>query len=104
MYPLLKKRDLRSALVLFLLVLIFVLLVLIFLLVLVFVLFVLVVLLIVLVLHNEYSFFVLGYVLIMPRINRFYANFCYSIAIQGGRAKRTGMMRMQWWKQLLRED
>ena len=90
----------RSALVLFLLVLIFVLivlLVLVFLLVLIVILFVL---LIVLILHNEYSFLFWGYVLIMPRINRFYANLCHLIATQDGQAKRIETMRTIWWMQL----
>ena len=47
-------------------------------------------LIVVLVLHNEALLFVIwNYVLIMPHINRFYAFWCCSFAMQDGRATHT---------------
>ena len=104
MYP--PAGRMRSALVLFLLVLIVILSVLIVVLllvrvlvvVLIVILIVLVVLIFVLVvvLHNEHSFFIFGnYVLIMPHLTRIYACSPCPIAMQDGRAKHTGRMQTQ---------
>ena len=100
MYP--PTGRMRSALVLFLLVLIVILSVLIVVLLLVLVLVVVLIVLVVLifvlvvVLHNEHSFFIFGnYVLIMPHLTRIYACSPCPIAMQDGRAKHTGRMQTQ---------